>query len=93
VTSQPSLFPNVRRTDPDTSRAAALPKRLTLRQRVESTLRHHPAGLTDWEITQALGLPERAKPSVAKRRQEARAGDTGKRRRSPDGHDCIVWGL
>jgi hypothetical protein len=90
---QLDLFPNVRRTDPDTSRAAALPRRVTLRHRVEAVLRRNPAGLTDWEILARLDLPDRRKPSVAKRRQECGAVDTGRRRRSPDGHDCIVWSL
>lgn len=94
IWDQPSLFPPaVRRSDPDTSRAASLPRRVTLRSRVDGVLRRHPDGLTDWELTELLGLPERSKPSVAKRRQELNAVDTGRRRMSPDGHDCIVWAL
>lgn len=46
---------------------------ITLRQRVQACLDAHPDGLTDWEITAALGLPDRRKPSVAKRRQECGA--------------------
>lgn len=91
---QPSLFsPNVRPSDPSTSHAAALPRRDTLRHRVELALRRHPSGLTDWEITDQLGLPDRRKPSVAKRRQELQAVDTGLTRKSPDAHDCTVWRL
>ena len=93
VMDQLSMFPsNVRRSDPDTSRAAAVvPGRVTLRSRVAGVLRGHPAGLTDWEITARLGLPDRRKPSVAKRRQELAAVDTGRRRPSPDGLPCVVW--
>lgn len=89
---QPSLFTaNVRPSDPSTSHAAARARRVTLRSRVEEQLRLRPGGLTDWELCSSLGLPERRKPSVAKRRQEVGAVDSGRRRRSPDGHDCIVW--
>ena len=90
--NQLSFYP-ARLDDPDTSHAAAALPRTTLRHRVEDALRAHPAGLTDWELTQVLELPDRRKPSVAKRRQEVAAVDTGLRRRSPDGNDCIVWRL
>lgn len=93
MSTQPSLFgPNVRLGDPDTSRVAAGIERVTLRSRVDRVLRElHPAGITDWELTDLLDLPERRKPSVAKRRQELGAVDTGLRRPSPDGTPCIVW--
>jgi hypothetical protein len=64
---------------------------VTLRARVETELRRHPG--TDWELTERLGLPDRRKPSVAKRRQELHAIDTGRRRPSPDQSPCIVWRL
>lgn len=89
---QPSLF-NVRLTDPDTAHTAAALRRVTLGQRVQAELARNPAGLTDWELTGRLGLPDRKKPTVGKRRQEAGAVDTGLRRRSPDGLECIVWTL
>jgi hypothetical protein len=91
---QPSLFPPaVRPGDPGTSHRAAGHNRVTLRQRVEDVLRLHPGGVTDWEATQLLGLAERRKPSVAKRRQELGAVDTGRRRPSPDGLMCVVWAI
>lgn len=88
---QPTLFPNVRHDDPDTSHIAAALERATLRQRVQVALARHPDGLTDWEITDALGLDAHRKPSVGKRRQECAAVDTGRRRPSPDGQPCVVW--
>lgn len=90
---QLDLFPNVRRSDPDTSHAAAALKRVTLRSLVKTELRRHPDGLTDWELTARLGLDARRKPSVGKRRQEAGATDTGRRRPSPDGNACVVWAI
>jgi len=73
---------------------------VTLRQRVHATLEANPQGLTDWEITVALGLSERRKPSVAKRRQECEAVPAlddffgaCMTRPSPDGVPCTVWTL
>lgn len=88
-----SLPPNVRATDPPTSRTAALVQRHSIRDRVRMVLESHPAGLTDWELTAALGLPDRRKPTVCKRRQELGAVDTGRTRPSPEGLPCIVWTL
>lgn len=85
--------PNVRRDDPVTSYEASGLNRNTLRARVLDTLERHPNGLTDHELTLAIGEPERRKPSVAKRRQEVGAVDTGERRLSADGCRCIVWTL
>jgi hypothetical protein len=91
---QPSLFaPAVRPGDPVTSHRAAGRNRVTLRQRVLVELSRHPNGLTDWELVARLNLPDRRKPSVAKRRQEIGAIDTGRRRLSPDRHECVVWTL
>ncbi len=87
------LFGNVRASDPDTSHAAAAIDRTSLRARVENVLRRYSPGLTDWEITAALGLDPHRKPSVGKRRQEVGAVDTGHRRPSPDGQPCAVWRL
>lgn len=84
---------NVRPGDPETSHAAAALKRVTLRQRVELVLSRHPHGLTDYELTDLLGLDRHRKPSVGKRRQELLAVDTGLRRPSPDGQPCVVWAL
>lgn len=90
---------NVRATDPATSRAAAAIPRSTLRARVEDVLLAHPAGLTDWELVDLLGEPDRRKPSVTKRRQEAGAvpvvdlfGEPVTRR-SPFGCQATVWVL
>lgn len=85
--------PNVRRDDPTTSYEASALKRTSLRARVLDTLERHPNGLTDHELTLAIGEPERRKPSVAKRRQEVGAVDTGQRRTSVDGCACIVWSI
>lgn len=93
MAEQLPLFPNVRPTDPDTSHSAAALNRCTLRSRAETVLRAHPDGLNDHELTVLLGLELRRKPSVAKRRQELGAVDTGLRRPSPDGQPCIVWRL
>lgn len=84
---------NVRATDPDTSHAASRLPRQTLRAAVEACLRAHPAGLTDFELCRALGLPDRKKPSAGKRRQESGATDSGLRRLSPDGNWAVVWRL
>lgn len=89
----PTLPFPARATDPQTSQSAAALGRVTLRVRVEQVLRANPQGLTDHEITDILGLPERRKPSCGKRRQEVGAVDTGLRRRSPDGLSVIVWAL
>ena len=93
MTETLELFPNVRADDPSTSHAAAAINRTTLRARVEQALRLNPDGLTDWEIVEALGEPDRKKPSIGKRRQECGAGDSGLRRLSPDGMECVVWVL
>ena len=85
--------PGVRATDPDTSRAAAVLPRSNRVEQVRELLATFPNGLTDWQITEALGLPERKKPAVAKARYRTGAGDTGRRLPSPDGQPCIVWSL
>ena len=73
---------------------------VTLRQRVADYLLRHPEGATDWEITVGLGLAERRKPSVAKRRGELygcvalmRSDGETVTRMSPDGQPCNVWTL
>lgn len=92
MTPQALPFP-ARATDPETSQRAAALQRVTLRQRVEAVLQANPQGVTDWELTDILGLPERRKGSCGKRRQECGAIDSGLRRRSPDGQSVIVWRL
>ena len=93
---QPSLFaPNVRNTDPDTSRAAAaMPGRNTDRDRVLEVHRAAPDGLTDFELAAVMG---RQQTSVGKRRGElVSAGlirDSGRRRPAPSGAKAIVWVL
>lgn len=86
-------FGNVRATDPDTSHAAGRLPRQTLRAAVEACLRDHPDGLTDFELCELLGQPDRRKPSVGKRRQETGATDTTRRRLSPDGNLAVVWAV
>jgi hypothetical protein len=87
------LPPNVRASDPDTSRRAALLDRRSIRDQVRRLLVVCPDGLTDWELTETLGLPRHQKPTVGKRRQEVGAVDSGLRRPSPTGQPCIVWRL
>lgn len=83
-----------------TQRQAARYDRQTLRSAVRAALLRHPDGITDWELTEFLGLPERDKPSVGKRRQECgarpvfvRVGDERRvmTRPSPTGSPCTVW--
>ena len=90
---QLSLLPNVRRSDPATSHSAARVDHTGLRADVERVLREHRDGLTDWEITTLLGLPDRRKGSVVKRRAECGAVPTDLTRPSPDGRPCVVWRL
>ena len=87
-----TLFDSVRPTDPNTSHAAAALVRHSLRDRVRIILAGSD-GMTDWELTDALGLDRSQKPTVGKRRQECGAIDTGLRRPSPSGSPCIVWRL
>lgn len=103
--SAPTLFPTapleVRPPQTDTQRRAHRPTdRQTLRAAVRAALLRHPDGITDWELTEFLGLPERDKPSVGKRRQECKAipvyvrvGDERRvmTRPSPTGSPCTVW--
>lgn len=83
----------VRASDPDTSKAAAARPRSGLCALVYTALAEHPAGLTDYELLRKLGLPDHKRGSVAKRRQDCGARDTGRRRPSPDGHPMVVWSL
>lgn len=82
-----------RRTDPVTSHQAAAGDHRGIARLVYLALRAHPNGLTDWEILGCCGLPERKRGSVVKRRGDLGAVDTGLRRLSPDGRECVVWVL
>lgn len=84
---------NVRTTDPATSKVAARLDRGSHRERVRLALVANPHGLTDWELTSAVGVEPHHKPSIGKRRQECGAVDTGLRRRGPHGQPCVVWAL
>lgn len=88
-----TLPPVVGRHDPDTSHQAAAEDRTSLRMEVYDLLAAYPPGLTDWEITEALGLGDGDKPSVVNRRRECGAVDTLDRRPSPSGRPCVVWAL
>jgi len=101
VTGQPTLFddvpPNVRTTDPDTSRAAAEMTpglRVSDRWRALAVHRAHPDGLTDFELAELMG---RQQTSAGKRRGELVAlgyiADSGRRRPAPSGARAIVWQL
>lgn len=83
----------VRPTDPDTSHAAAALPRRGIALAVYTALAEHPHGLTDYELLKHLGLPEYKRGSVAKRRADCGAKDTGVRRPSPDGNPMVVWAL
>ena len=91
-------FP-ARHTDPWTSHEAAHVDRSTLTAAVRDALSAHPDGLTDWELVAVLGVPERLKGSVAKRRQDVGAvpviGLSGRALSRPGrmGSNCIVWRL
>lgn len=91
----PGAAPNVRASDPDTSHIAAAENeaRASLRSQVHALLLAHPAGATDWELADLLGLDASEKPSVVNRRRECGAVDTGLRRPSPKGKPCVVWAL
>jgi len=87
--------PNVRMSDPDTSRkAAARAPSLRAHDRRQALAAHraHPEGLTDFELGDLIG---RQQTSAGKRRGELRdlglVRDSGARRASPSGSSAIVW--
>lgn len=78
-----------------TSRAAAVaaePSAGSQRARVLDALRAHPAGLTDHELQERLGLnPSTQRP---RRIELVRAGlvvDSGEERETPSGRRAVVW--
>jgi hypothetical protein len=87
--------PGSRRSDPDTSHAAA-DRHPALRHndRRAALLAHdeHPGGLTDFELADIMG---RQQTSAGKRRGELRdlgfISDSGERRPAPSGSMSIVW--
>jgi hypothetical protein len=89
------ISPNARRSDPDTSHAAA-DRHPALRHndRHAALLAHyeHQAGLTDFELADIMG---RQQTSAGKRRGELRdlgfIEDSGLRRDAPSGSPSIVW--
>lgn len=101
---QPSLFDvdavdpshNVRRTDPDTSRAAAYrhpEERRTGRVIARETIRAAGRdGLMDWQVQMLTGWPLN---SINKRRGELRdqglVVDSGRRGKTPTGSEAIIW--
>ena len=97
----PPAVGRVRRADPATSRAAAaaVAPDGPLIQRVAQVLRGHPRGLADFELLALLGLPERRRGSVIKRRGDLGAvpvvDDDGRpvTRPNDDGRPCQVWTL
>lgn len=91
-------LPNVRHTDPRTSHIAAARDRTFIRDLVVEALNATPGGLTDWELTEAVGLEPIDKPTVGKRRQECGArrvlvDGEPLTRPSPKGTQCQVWTL
>jgi hypothetical protein len=84
-----------RRSDPDTSHAAA-DRHPALRHndRRAALIAHddHPGGLTDFELADIMG---RQQTSAGKRRGELRdlgfIRDSGLRRAAPSGSNAIVW--
>lgn len=92
------LPPNVRLSDPVTSREAADVDRSIIRERVRAALLAHPEGLTDWQLVDALGADRTDKGSITKRRQECGAvpvlvDGEPLYRPSPKGKRCTVWRL
>ncbi len=90
-----STGPGARRSDPDTSHAAADRPSLGLRldrQLVLATHYAHPGGLTDFELASHLS---RQQTSVGKRRGELRdlglIRDSGQKWPAPSGSPAIVW--
>lgn len=88
-----AIGPGARKSDPDTSHAAAAKIRSRkVYEDVLAVLREGPA--TDFEIAACLGGQQ---TSLGKRRGELRdAGlvqDSGERRASPSGSPAIVWKL
>ena len=86
---------NVRASDPDTSRAAALRSpsvRGHDRKVVLAAFFSYPEGLTDFELAEIVG---RQQTSAGKRRGELRdegfIEDSGLRRYAPSGSKAIVW--
>lgn len=92
MTMLDNVGPNVRRTDPDTSHAAAAPLRLKDRVRVLNVHSNNPEGLTDFELADIVG---RQQTSAGKRRGELRdllmIEDSLTRRPAPSGSMAIVW--
>lgn len=92
-----SPHPRHRRSDPDTSRAAAAVQRCSeLEGEIRSIFGWHGGrGLTDDELCRLL--PDRYPPTVKTARSRlAKRGvlyDTGQRRRSQRGRDMAVWQL
>lgn len=93
-----SPHPRHRRTDPDTSRAAAACQQPSaLEAEIVNTFRlHRPhIGLTDDQLCRLL--PDRYAPTVKTARSRlAKRGvlvDTGQRQRSNRGRDMAVWQL
>lgn len=89
------LFAMARKSDPETSRLAALdtlPAAATNRQLALRVLRQNPSGLTDFELAELTGLQQ---TSIGKRRGELRDSglviDSGLRRRASSGSLAIVW--
>lgn len=93
---QPTLFePVARRSDPSTSHEAAKlagRKAETHRQLALRTLQCHPEGLTDFQLSEIVQVPQ---TSIGVRRHElCQLGlvmDSGTRRRAPSGARAIVW--
>ncbi len=81
--------PGVRTADPATSQAAAGEDRRRLVERVAVELARAPG--TDDELCERLELGPEHRGSIAKRRREAGAVDTGRRRPSRMGRPAIVW--
>ncbi len=88
------IAPNVRNTDPDTSREAG--RRVLAKDRLLALQIHaeNPGGLTDFELAD---LMNRQQTSAGKRRGELRDNDliedTGERRATPSGARAIVWAI
>lgn len=94
----PDLFgeAHARWSDPDTSKAAAEDlageKATRLEYVVLATLQNFPQGLTMHEIVRLTGLPwNTVSPRIRPLVRKGFVIDSGKRRKGPTGHSCIVW--
>jgi hypothetical protein len=87
---------SISKAHPQTSRTAAQKAFLrsgTRRKMIyELIKRHYEVGLCDHEIIEITALsPNTARPTRISLMKDGLIADSGKRRKTPDGNDAIVW--